>query len=69
MDKSYINQISTRDKVSLVELALPKTEADKMSEVVARLNKLAKKHLEIETRMKKLEESIEKKGEDEGKGE
>jgi len=48
---------------------MPKTEADKMNEVVARLNKLAKKHLEIETRMKKLEENLEKKGEDQEKGE
>jgi len=41
--------------------ALSKSEADKLNEVVARLNKLAKKHLEIEARMKRLEESLDDK--------
>jgi hypothetical protein len=48
---------------------LSKSEADKLNEVVARLNKLAKKHLEIEARMKRLEDSLEDKGEDKNKGE
>ena len=65
LHKPDINQ----RKVSLVELAMPRSEADKMNEVVARLNKLVKKHIEIETRMKKLEESLEKKSDDLENGE
>ena len=34
---------------------------DKINEVVARLNKLAKKHREIDARMKKLEASLNEK--------
>ncbi len=34
---------------------------DKINEIVARLNKLAKKHREIDARMKKLEASLSEK--------
>jgi len=42
---------------------LSKTDEEKLEEVVARLNKLAKKHREIDARMKKLEESLNEKKE------
>lgn len=48
---------------------MSKSEADKLNEVVARLNKLAKKHLEIDARMKRLEENLEDKDGEKKKGE
>jgi len=42
---------------------LSKTDEEKLEEIVARLNKLAKRHREIDARMKQLEEKLEEKKE------
>ena len=42
---------------------LSKTDEEKLEEIVARLNKLAKRHREIDARMKKLEENLNEKKE------
>jgi hypothetical protein len=45
----------------LVGEGLSEKAEDKINEIVARLNKLAKKHREIDARMKKLEASLSEK--------
>ena len=45
----------------MVGEGLSEKAEDKLNEVVARLNKLAKKHREIDDRMKKLEASLNEK--------